>query len=434
MLTQGSIVLEGSEPNEPLENYDTNIAYQTLTVYMGTPEYGLNTDALYNQILDAYDINLFQVVAHCSVIAPDPLNLELYYQKIYREPKNAEENIETNEITKEVYGYGFDLIKGKEAIASAQYGETFSIPIYYIKPDITAEMLTADRYRDELAEFSTSIPSGNKDKEEGEEESKEDQESKPDNWELLNNLKLVCDAINGEIIQAGKNFSFFEYIKKPTYGQGYEDVEIFVGTELKKVTGGGISQVATTLYNCALLADLPIVERHAHTYAPNYVAPGLDAMVEWGSADLIFTNNTDYPIRIEAEIVDNRVVIRLIGTNNNDYYVAIDTEVVEHQPTTLHQTMVESSGYAEGDILVKGITGYDVIVYRNLHEKETNRELSSSILTYDSYEKRNEVVVSVYIPSGDLDPDNPDNPEDPTDPTDPSDPTEPSTEPSADTE
>ena len=90
-------------------------------------------------------------------------------------------------------------------------------------------------------------------------------------------------------------------------------------------------------------------------------------------------------------------------------YVAIDTEVVEHRPVTLHQTMVENKGYAEGDILVEGIVGYDVIVYRNMYEKETNRELSSSVLTHGSYDKRNEVVVSIYIPEIDL--------EEPTEPT-----------------
>ena len=126
-------------------------------------------------------------------------------------------------------------------------------------------------------------------------------------------------------------------------------------------------------------------------------------------------------------------MVRLIGTDNNDYYVAIDTEVVEHRPITLHQTMVQDKGYSEGDVLVEGIVGYDVIVYRNLHEKETNRELSSSVLTYGSYDKRNEVVVSIFVPS--VDPEDPTDPTDPTEPADPSEPsTEPSTEPSAATE
>ena len=415
VLTQGKVTLEGNKPTEPMDKYDTNTAYQTLVIYVGTPEYGLNTDALYDQILDAYDINLFQVVAQCSVVAPDPLNLETYYNDVYFPPKDATLDTETYEVTKEVYGYGFDLTKANEAIASAQYGQTITIPIYFIQPDITAEMLTADLFRDELAEFSTGIMVGN-----------QDSEDNTADANLRKNLQLACKAIHNQIIKAGESFSFFEHIK-PSHGQNYTDVEIFVGTELKMVTGGGISQVATTLYNCALLSDLTIVERHTHAYAPGYVSPGLDAMVQWGSADLIFTNTTDYPIRIEAEIIEDRVVVRLIGTDNNDYYVAIDTEVVEHRPITLHQTMVQDKGYSEGDVLVEGIVGYDVIVYRNLHEKETNRELSSSVLTYGSYDKRNEVVVSIFVPSVD--------PEDPTEPVDPSEPsTEPSTEPSAATE
>ncbi len=379
-LVQGSVTVEGTKPEGTPDVYDTETAFQTLVIYMGTAEYGLSTDALYDQIMDAYDINLFQVVGQCSVIAPDPLNLDAIYQSICTEPVDASLDTTTYEVTKESYGYGFDLTKANELIASAKYGETIRVPICFIEPDITEEMLTSDLFRDVLAEIST--------------------KASKDNTELLVNLKLACKAINGVLIKAGESFSFSQATGQPSIGKGYQAVEVFRGTELTEVIGGGISQVATTLYNCALLADLDIVERHAHSYAPSYIDPGLDAMVDWGSADLIFTNSTDYPIRIEAEIVDGRVVVRLIGTDNNDYYISIETEVVEHKPTTLHQTMVEGNagGYVEGDVLVSGITGYDVIVYRNLNEKETNRQLNSSVKTYDRYEKRNEVVVAIYVP------------------------------------
>jgi len=379
-LTQGSITVEGTKPAESPDGYDTETAFQTLVIYMGTAEYGLSTDDLYDQIMDAYNINLFQVVGQCSVIAPDPLNLEAMYQSICTEPVDASLDTTTYEVTKESYGYGFDLTKANELIASAKYGDTIRVPIRFIQPDITEEMLTSDLFRDVMAEVSTKIPK--------------------DNTDLLVNLRLACKTINGLLIKAGESFSFSQATGQPSIGKGYQTVEIYRGTELTEVVGGGISQVATTLYNCALLADLDIVERHAHSYAPSYIDPGLDAMIDWGSADLIFTNTTDYPIRIEAEIVDGCVVIRLIGTDNNDYYISIETEVVEHKPATLHQTMIEgnSGGYAKGDVLVEGITGYDVIVYRNLNEKETNRKLSSSVKTYDRYEKRNQVVVAIYVP------------------------------------
>ena len=379
-LTQGSITVEGTKPTEFPNGYDTETAFQTLVIYIGTAEYGLSTDALYDQVMDAYDINLFQVVGQCSVIAPDPLNLESTYQSICSKPVDASLDTTTYEVTKESYGYGFDLTKANELIASAKYGDTIRIPIRFIQPDITEEMLTSDLFRDVIAEVSTKIDK--------------------DNTNLLVNLRLACKAINELLIKAGESFSFSQATGQPSVGKGYQAVEIYRGTELTEIVGGGISQVASTLYNCALLADLDIVERHAHSYAPSYIDPGLDAMVDWGSADLIFTNTTDYPIRIEAEIVDDNVVIRLIGTDNNDYYISIKTEVTERKPTTLNQAMVEGNagGYVAGDVLVEGITGYDVIVYRNLNEKETDRQLNSSVKTYDRYEKRNEIVVSIYVP------------------------------------
>ena len=220
------------------------------------------------------------------------------------------------------------------------------------------------------------------------------------NSSLKNNLALACKAINGLLIPSNKKFSFSETLGQPSVGKGYQKVEMYVGTELTEVLGGGISHVATALYNCAILADLDIIERHAHTYAPGFVAPGLDAQIIWGTYDLIFSNNTSYPIRIEAAMVGNSVEVKLIGTDDKDYYTKVETEVTEREPTTLIQTMVEGNpgGYKKDDVLVEGIMGYDVIVHRARYEKQTNRFLNNITQSADRYEKRNEVIVSIYIP------------------------------------
>jgi len=378
-LAQGSVTIEGQKPSEELDSYDTTIAYQTLVIYVGTAEYGLSTNDLYNQVMDAYNINLFQVVGQCSVVAPDPLNLEVFHNSICYEPVDATLDATTYEVTKEVYGYGFDLVMANEALANAKYGDTVRVPIHFIEPDITAEMLAGDLFRDVIAAFT--VASSN-------------------DSNLKTNLALACKAINGLLIPANSKFSFCEALGQPSVGKGYQKVEMYAGTELTEVLGGGISHVATALYNCALLADLDINERHAHTYAPKFVAPGLDAQVIWGTYDLIFTNSTNYPIRIEATAAGNSVEVKMIGTDENDYYTKVETEVTEREPTTLIQTMIEgnSSGYLEGDVLVEGIIGYDVIVYRTRYEKQTNRLLNSVTQSADRYEKRNETIVAIFIP------------------------------------
>lgn len=379
-LSQGSITVEGEKPNMIQDTYDTSIPYQTLVVYMGTAEYGLNVNDLYNQVMDAYNINLFQVVGQCSMVAPDPLDLQSYYDSICTKPVDATLDAETYEVTKEVYGYGFDLNEAAEQLASAQYGQTLRIPICFIEPDITAQMLAGDLFRDVLATFTVTDSAADKN--------------------LLTNLNLACNTINGLLIKSNGKFSFSEAIGQPSVGKGYQKVTMYQGTKLTEVLGGGISHVATALYNCALLSDLDIVERHPHTYAPGYVASGLDAQIIWASDDLIFTNNTSYPIRIEAKVVNGSVQISLIGTDDKDYYVKIETNVAEHKPSTLIQTMVQDNPgkYKENDVLVEGITGYDVTVYCSRYEKQTNRLLNSVVVSADRYEKRNKVIVAIQIP------------------------------------
>lgn len=380
-LSQGSITVEGEKPSESQDSYDPSIPYQTLVIYVGTAEYGLNANDLYNQVLDAYNINLFQVVGECSMVAPDPLDLQSIYNSICTEPVDASLDTDTYEVTKEIYGYGFDLKEASEQLAAAKFGETLRIPICFIEPDITAQMLAGDLFRDVLATFTVTDTSANKN--------------------LINNLNLACNTINGLLIKAGGKFSFSEAIGQPSVGKGYQKVNMYQGTKLTDVMGGGISHVATALYNCALLADLDIVERHAHTYAPAYVNNGLDAQIIWGSEDLIFKNTTNYPIRIEAKVVSGAVQISLIGTDDKDYYVKVETNVTEHKPSTLIQTMIKDNPgkYKDNDVLVEGITGYDVTVYCSRYEKQTNRLLNSEVESADRYEKRNTVIVAIQAPT-----------------------------------
>ncbi|MCD7755813.1 MAG: peptidoglycan binding domain-containing protein, partial [Firmicutes bacterium] len=51
-LTPSSITLSGTVPSVNVTNPDTSVTYQTLTIFTGTAEYGLDTSELYEQIMD----------------------------------------------------------------------------------------------------------------------------------------------------------------------------------------------------------------------------------------------------------------------------------------------------------------------------------------------------------------------------------------------
>ena len=109
------------------------------------------------------------------------------------------------------------------------------------------------------------------------------------------NLKMALSHIDGVVIEPGEVFSFYKYAG-PYNRKGYVFYYEYVGK--------GVCQIATTIYNTALLGGLEIVRRYPHAALPVYVPGGLDATVasyaNGGYVDFQFKNTYKYPIYISA--------------------------------------------------------------------------------------------------------------------------------------
>lgn len=119
-----------------------------------------------------------------------------------------------------------------------------------------------------------------------------------DTWVTLRaqNLRAGIGYVNGAIVEPGEVFSFYRYAG-PYNKAGFVFYYEFVGN--------GVCQVATTVYNTALLGGLDIVMRYPHKKKSVYVAGGLDATVASSSdgswnTDMQFRNTYNYPIYIKA--------------------------------------------------------------------------------------------------------------------------------------
>lgn len=379
-LKQTTHSVQGPRPNLSVEEINPSTVHQTLTINMGTAEYSLNIDKLYQQVLDAYNINLFEVVGTCAEVAPDPIDLDALFDLYCTEAVNAEINPDTLEITPEQYGYGITKEDLRTAVENAKYGDVLTFDLRYIKPDITAEFYSKEMFQDTLSSYSTTTNAGTA-------------------WNT--NLKLVCDLLNGTIVKSGEEFSFNQLVGEPTVKDGYYAVNTYVGKSYREVVGGGISQVASTLYNCVLMADLEVLERHTHSYAPTFVEAGFDAEVYYGQLDFRFRNSTEQPIRIDAALVGNTVTITLIGTDTRDYTVEIIYKVDKiKDTTTVYNTMSKDNpgGYKDGDILVQPITGYDISTYMRKYSKDTGTLITETLITTSAYSKLDQVVVKIDVP------------------------------------
>ncbi|MEQ8236449.1 MAG: VanW family protein [Syntrophomonadaceae bacterium] len=126
------------------------------------------------------------------------------------------------------------------------------------------------------------------------------------------NIILATRAINGTLLASGETFSFNRTVGRRTLAADYKEALIFLGDEIVPGVGGGVCQVASTLYNTALEGGLQIVERHPHTLPVTYVAPQRDATVGWPSTDLKFKNTLGRPLRILCSVYGPYVMAALV--------------------------------------------------------------------------------------------------------------------------
>ncbi|NLF28798.1 MAG: VanW family protein [Clostridiales bacterium] len=117
----------------------------------------------------------------------------------------------------------------------------------------------------------------------------------------ISNIRLAADAINGCFVPYGGSFSFNDVVGARTAKRGYQSA---VNGRGVKVVGGGVAQVASTLY-IALeeLGGISYDERKTYgsRYNQSYVDDPADAILvdEESGIDFRFTNHFD-DMTIEA--------------------------------------------------------------------------------------------------------------------------------------
>lgn len=115
------------------------------------------------------------------------------------------------------------------------------------------------------------------------------------------NIKVGADKLNGLIIKPGEEFSLVTALGPTTREAGYLPELVIKGNKTVPEYGGGLCQVATTLFRSALGSGLPITERRNHSYRVSYYEPaGTDATIYSPRPDLKFKNDTEHNILIQA--------------------------------------------------------------------------------------------------------------------------------------
>lgn len=206
------------------------------------------------------------------------------------------------------------------------------------------------------------------------------------------NIERACAAVNGVIVMPKEEFSLSKTLGSRTKDNGYKPASVLQGDKVVSEVGGGICQVATTLYNAAAEAGLDILERKAHSRAVDYSPPGKDAAVYGELYDLRFRNGLDSPVMLWVEVHNRQVIARVFGEQKDKTKkIQLLTETTKITPPV---KIVYDPNLSPGERVVKdkGTNGYRARTYKVV--TQDGKLLEKTLLSEDYYRPRPTIIIS----------------------------------------
>lgn len=365
-LTQPTFQIEGQRPALP-ENPETDpVQHQTLVITLGKAERHLDTEALYNRILNAYNtLDLTPIATEYYQELPASPDLGQAWLTYCQEPENASLNPSTFEITDEVWGYGFDIQVATVAVNNASEGAVVRIPMEFLAPSVTRESLENGLFQDTLASVTLAYP----------------------NHIAKTNAILDAKRLSGTIVLPQQSFSFNDALGSRDPGDGYAPGD-----------GEIDGYMPSALYQAALLAELTVTQRTAHTCAPTFTQPGLDAVANLGSTDLCLRNDSAYPVRILVKAGSQGITVTVQGTDKRGYTTSLDCQTthIDKYATLLvpapNEPKEDGTPYVSGDVVREGINGLTVESQLLRQDKATG-QLSRILIATQEYTRQDKYIV-----------------------------------------
>lgn len=288
-------------------------------------------------------------------------------------PVNAELFIDKKNHTFKYFdgkqGMTFDKNQAALALANALDGQKTKLKLVETSPEIT--LIDLKRRTRLLGEFATDLNGSSQDRK--------------------HNVALACNFINGITLNPNQEFSFNDSVGVRSEERGFKSAKVIVDGEYVQGVGGGVCQLATTLYNAVLTANLKVSRVARHSYPPKYIQPSRDAMVSQ-TCDFKFINNTTSPVYLFAYADDNKVIVKIYGDNPQPQ--KIYSEILKINPKNIVDIYGNLLAINEEDfqsktsnykLVSEGIDGVNSILYT------ISPSGNKIILRSDVYKTKNEV-------------------------------------------
>ena len=366
--------------------YNIDEENKKLVITVGKSGNGIDTEKekekILNKIQSSYETIENEKIDNNLVLdivnkKPDSLNPEEVYNKVKREPKDAYVDKTSNptKLVSEVVGLDLDLQELKDVLNKKENkteGKVIEISLKVIEPKVKLENLSNELFSEKIAGYTTYFNAGQ--------------------YARANNLKVALAAMNGKIVMPGEIYSYNDNIGDTTAERGYMAAATFKGGTTVDEMGGGICQTVSTLYNVVLMANMEIVERHAHGLPVGYVQPSRDATVYSPYLDFKFKNTRTNPIKIVTSFSgEGNMNISIYGIKEKEEY---DVEIISQYLSTIPFTTryIYDPNMQEGSQVVvsNGVNGYSS---QSFIKKSLNGvQVSYDLLSRDTYNAQQQVI------------------------------------------
>ncbi|MFF1273603.1 VanW family protein [Streptomyces marokkonensis] len=184
------------------------------------------------------------------------------------------------------------------------------------------------------------------------------------------NVGRAVELINGSVVMPNETWSFNRTVGERTEANGFVDGVMILNDRYTKAPGGGVSAVATTVFNAMFFAGVRPVEYGAHSFYIERYPEGREATVAWGSLDLRFANDSGKAMYIQAESTGTSVTISFLGTKKYDEITSVKG------PRTNVEQPAEKVSTDEQCVPQPPLEGFDVTVERVFRDggREVRRE------------------------------------------------------------
>ena len=206
-----------------------------------------------------------------------------------------------------------------------------------------------------------------------------------------NNIHVAADALNNSICKAGETWSFLALSGEATPEKGYQGAGAIIGGEYSDAIGGGICQVATTVFNAVYEAGYPIERRKNHSlYIASY-PEGRDAAIAYPDIDLVWRNDTESDVLLRMSYTNSSVTASLYGIDPGYEVATVYGEWEEGEP---YRTVVRKDpDYPLGTEFIEssGADGRSITIVRTV--KDRNGNIIQEKEFHSNYQPKNEVKV-----------------------------------------